>query len=222
MDSLDYKKIYGTQDKALAIVFGVENEFYLTGGTCLSRFYKAKRYSDDLDLFTNSSSRYSFAVKNIKFALQREFTLNVEVESKDFIRFKLNDVLQIDFINDISSRYKDVIVLENGFIIDNIENILSNKLTAVMGRDNPKDVFDIYLIAKYYSFHWKDILDSAHKKAGFSDDDLIIRLKSFPSELFSKINLIDKKFLNHFEEEFPKIISEINNGLTHNAIAQER
>jgi len=53
MDSIDYKKLYTLQDEVLKIVFETENEFYLTGGTCLSRFYVAKRYSDDLDFFTN-------------------------------------------------------------------------------------------------------------------------------------------------------------------------
>jgi len=47
-----------------------------------------KRYSDDLDFFTNQSARYSFAVKNIKRALQTKFKLVAEVESKDFTRFK--------------------------------------------------------------------------------------------------------------------------------------
>ena len=62
MDSIDYEKLYQLQDEVLEVVFGVENEFYLTGGTCLSRFYKEKRYSDDLDFFTNNSARYRFAI----------------------------------------------------------------------------------------------------------------------------------------------------------------
>ena len=65
MGSIDYKKLYSLQDRVLDKVFSVEDEFYLTGGTALSRFYKAKRYSDDLDFFTNSSTRFNFAIKNI-------------------------------------------------------------------------------------------------------------------------------------------------------------
>ena len=66
MDSIDYEKLYQLQDEVLEVVFGVENEFYLTGGTCLSRFYKEKRYSDDLDFFTNNSARYRFAIRDRK------------------------------------------------------------------------------------------------------------------------------------------------------------
>lgn len=214
MDSIDYKNLYELQDKVLNAVFEVENEFYLTGGTCLSRFYQEKRYSDDLDFFTNSSLRYSFAVKNIKIALQRMFKLSVEVESKDFTRFKIDGLLQIDFVNDIASRYKEV-VIHNDYLIDNVENILSNKLTAIIGRDSPKDIFDIYLISKFYSFSWDEILNSAHEKAGFRDEDLIVRLKSFPMQLLNNINIIDKSFLDNIKDDFPVIIEEINNREEH-------
>lgn len=210
MDSIDYKKLYSLQDKVLDTVFRCENEFYLTGGACLGRFYKEKRYSDDLDFFTNNSGRYGFAVKNIKKALQKSFDLAVKVESKSFTRFKIDGLLQIDFVNDTAARYKNVKILDNNYIIDNVENILSNKLTAVIGRDNPKDIFDIYLISKFYTFSWEDILNSAHEKAGFNNEDLIIRLKSFPIHLLKRINIIDTNFLNNFKDEFMAIIEDIS------------
>jgi len=218
MDSINYKKLYTLQDKVLETIFEVENEFYLTGGTCLSRFYQEKRYSDDLDFFTNASPRFNFAVKNIKIALLKKLTVKVEVQSKDFIRFKIDDLLQIDFVNDIASRYKDVVITKENYLIDNIENILSNKITAVIGRDDVKDIFDIYLISKFYNFSWNDILDSAHDKAGFSTEELIVRLKSFPLALLDNINIIDSNFLDNFAKEFPVLIQEILNRSIHKSI----
>jgi predicted nucleotidyltransferase component of viral defense system len=206
MGSIDYKALYKLQDEVLKVVFATEHEFYLTGGTCLSRFYVEKRYSDDLDFFTNQSPRYSFAIKNIKKALNENFQLTVEVESKDFTRFKIDDLLQVDFVNDISFRYKEPVVSEEHYLIDTIENILSNKLTAVVGRDNPKDIFDIYLIWKFYEINWEQILETAHKKAGFTNEELIIRLKSFPVSLLQDIKIIDNTFLDDFEKDFLKII----------------
>ncbi len=209
MDHIDYKKLYELQDEVLTTVFEAENEFYLTGGTCLARFYIEKRYSDDLDFFTNQSQRYSFAIKKIKLALQKKFRLTVPVESKNFTRFLINDLLQVDFVNDTAFRYKDIIITPRNYIIDNIENILSNKLTAIIGRDNPKDVFDIYLIWKFYSFSWPEILEAAHQKAGFLDEELIIRLKTFPVELLKPLKITDRTFLNEFDLEIKKIIDEI-------------
>ncbi len=215
MDSLNYKELYTLQDKVLNSLFSVEKEFYLTGGTCLSRFYHEKRYSDDLDFFTHNSGRFSFAVKNIKFKLQQNHQIDTEVDSKNFIRFKVDKLLQIDFVNDTSYRYKDPILKENGIIIDTIDNILSNKITAVIGRDNPKDIFDIYLICKFHKFNWDGILKAAQKKASFMHEDLIIRLKSFPAILLDSIRMIDSSFLENFDKEFPKIIEEIDNRVMH-------
>ena len=55
----------------------------------------------------------------------------------------------------------------------------------------------------------EDIVHSAHEKAGFSNEELIIRLKSFPQNLLHQINIIDKKILSNFENEFPDIIKSI-------------
>jgi len=94
-------------------------------------------------------------------------------------------------------------------LIDNVENILANKLAAVIGRDDPKDIFDIYLVSKYASFSWEEILIAAYKKAVFDDSDLLVRLKTFPIKLLKNINLVDENFLDNFESEFLMIISEI-------------
>jgi predicted nucleotidyltransferase component of viral defense system len=211
MGSIDYKKLYALQDTVLEKVFSVEDEFYLTGGTALSRFYQEKRYSDDLDFFTNSSTRFNFAIKNILTELSKEFTIENELDSRDFVRIKINGLLQVDFVNDRVPRYKEPKVLENGYKIDTIENILSNKITAVIGRDNPKDIFDIYLINRYYSIDWSEILESAQEKSVFSIDDLIVRLRSFPHRLLESINIIDENFLDSFQDDFIDLIEEIEN-----------
>ena len=218
MGSVDYNKLYKLQDKVMNIVFKTEHIFYLTGGTCLSRFYQQKRYSDDLDFFAQDESRFKIALKNIKKALEVECKVIVDTQSKDFVRWIVDDLLQIDFINDRVYRYGKSIVLENGYCIDNIENILSNKLNAIIDRDEEKDVFDIYMICKFYNFDWNYILEIAHKKAFFALEDLIVRLKTFPIELLDTINLIDKEFLKNFEKEFNIIIEEINQKVNHKAI----
>lgn len=209
MEYLDYKKLYEFQDMVLRLVYETEKEFYLTGGTCLSRFYFEKRYSDDLDFFAQSSNRFHFAVKNILYQLKNIFSVVTEVDSKDFIRLKINTILQLDFVNETLPHFKDIIITEENFIIDNLDNILSNKLCAVIGRDNPKDVFDIFLIYKMHTFSWQEVLKAAHKKAYFSDDDLIIRLKTFPRNLLKNIKLLDEDFLDDFDEIYIKIINEI-------------
>ena len=201
-----YKELYALQDEVLKVVFASSHEFYLTGGTCLSRFYKPMRYSDDLDFFTNFSSRYSLEIKILKQALYEKFDLQVEVEGKTFTRYIVDKKLQIDFVNDVAKRCGRALVKEN-MLIDNIENILANKLTAIIGRDNAKDIFDVYMIDKYYDPDYKRAYECAREKMFFEIGDLVYRLKTFPKEMLSEIRLIQKDFLDDFTLE--QIINKI-------------
>ena len=209
MGGIDYRRLYKLQDEVLEVVFETERVFYLTGGTCLNRFYHEKRYSDDLDFFTHDDRDFLRATKTIKSALRQKFEVTEEINVKDFIRLLIDGRLQVDFVNDRTPRYGQPVMTDKGYLIDTVENILSNKLTAVMGRDNPKDMFDIFLINKFYDFDFCAILESAHEKAGFSDDDLITRLKGFPVSWIEKISIIDEGFLDGFEAGIVSVIAQI-------------
>jgi len=50
-----YNKLYALQDEIMKIIQRQEVDFYLTGGTALSRCYLNHRYSDDLDFFINQA-----------------------------------------------------------------------------------------------------------------------------------------------------------------------
>ncbi len=215
MELLEYKELYFLQDKVLDVVFTTEREFYLTGGTCLNRFYVEKRYSNDLDFFANNSNRFHFAVKNIYDSLSTEFSVQREIDSKDFLRLRVENFLQVDFVNDTAYYYKEPRILKNNWILDNVENILANKVTAIIGRDNPKDIFDLYLIAKHYSFSWKEILEVAQKKSHFSKTDLVVRLQTFPRALLDSLHLTDPLFLTGLPGEFAALIGEIIEDANH-------
>ncbi|MFA5806633.1 MAG: nucleotidyl transferase AbiEii/AbiGii toxin family protein [Melioribacteraceae bacterium] len=46
-------RLYPLQDAVLGLLD--QERFYLTGGTCLSRFYFNHRYSEDLDFFCDGT-----------------------------------------------------------------------------------------------------------------------------------------------------------------------
>ncbi len=212
MAPINYKNLYLLQDKILKIVFREYTEFYLTGGTCLNRFYFDKRYSDDLDFFTNSSHTFAYSAREIIDRItQAAYTIEQQVDSKDFIRIKVignKAFLQIDFINDWVKRFGDIND-KKGYKLDNPLNILSNKITAIISRDNPKDVFDLYLITRYASFNWNDILAQAKEKLHYQKEDLLYRLETFPVSLLEKLQTTDDQFLQTFKKDFNSIINDI-------------
>ena len=186
----DYAQLYALQDKVLKVIFTEETPFYLTGGTALHRFYCERRYSDDLDLFMQGQPYFYDEAKALIYNLQKDFTVETLVNAKDFLRIKI-DNLKIDFVNDRVYRYGKSNIKDR-IAVDNVYNILANKLTAVLGRDEEKDVFDIVSICLMYDFNWADILDAAHEKEGFDDYVLIERLRSFPLVWLKNLKLIKK------------------------------
>ena len=190
MSGKDYRKLYRTQDKVLQALKPVIGNFYLTGGTALGRFYLNHRFSEDLDFFLNKSDEFHVLIKDIETALAKQVSLLKEqsIIYEDFVRFYIegeDELLKVEFVNDTAYRCGVTNKYEYGFI-DTPLNILTNKLTAVVSRDEPKDVFDICVISQNYSFNWMEVFGEAKNKAVINEIDVEQRIKSFPVLLFQK------------------------------------
>ena len=100
-NKLDFVKLYDDQNKILEIISSFDNGFYLTGGTCLHRFYINKRYSDALDFFCSDNDLFRDYSRELFEKLRKNnFIYEVLLDTRDFIRIKYNDILKIDFVND--------------------------------------------------------------------------------------------------------------------------
>jgi predicted nucleotidyltransferase component of viral defense system len=188
---IDYNALYQLQDRVMDQVFALDNDFYLTGGTALHRFYYHLRYSDDLDFFTYSDPLFRESIiEIIQVFEQNGIAYRYIVESKDFHRLLIEESLQIDFVNDrVYRKGKSNII--NGYKIDNKINILANKVTAILGRDEAKDIFDLFTLLYYEECEWREILTIANQKSSISKDELIYRIESFPLAWLDKIKIIE-------------------------------
>lgn len=188
----DYNKLYQLQDKFLSWWFSLELPFYLTGGTALGRFYLNHRFSDDLDFFTNADSQYSNSIAKLNSKIKGQFEVDIQQSlfADDFTRFFITEddlFLKIELINDVEYYAGKPAAYKYGFI-DTPLNILSNKLTALVGRDEPKDIFDIIHISTSYSFNWMDVFYHAKQKAVINELDVEQRLALFPIEWLENVN----------------------------------
>jgi predicted nucleotidyltransferase component of viral defense system len=212
MAKLDYSSIYILQDKVLKIIFSKETTFYLTGGTCLNRFYHNMRYSDDLDLFTSEASLFRddarIVLDNIK---QAEFHIETRVDTRDFIRFYVNEILQVDMVNDRVYRYGKSIHSPSGIVMDNILNICANKLCAIIGRDDPKDMFDLYGIYVKEKIDWKTVIEAALRKCLIDPEVVEYRLSTFPLELLDLLNVTDHESINDMKNNYSGLVKHITN-----------
>lgn len=211
MENLDFKELYKLQDKVWDTIISHETEFYLTGGTCLNRFHYLGRHSEHLDFFTNFSHTFHYSVREIEVELtQNNFKVSKEVAAKDFVRLSVNDFLQLDFVNDRIKKFGKI-ESKNKIKLDNIKNLLSNKITAVLSRDSSKDIFDILLICQREKFDWKEIIKQAKMKMIFEKDDLLIRLDNFPLALFANLYISDNRIVENFSKKMEIITADIFN-----------
>jgi len=188
--------LYPLQDKVLKIIAKLPVEFYLTGGTALSRAYLSHRYSDDLDFFVNNVDYFKKQVNMVVNALtnnrlQFDITTADEGYARIFV-FDGEHALKLDFVNDVSFRCGTSEVTKLFERTDNLFNILSNKVTA-LGRYSPKDVVDIVFIREFLSFNWENILnDASEKDLWVNPINVIEVLEQFPMEKLDEIAWIDK------------------------------
>jgi len=216
------ENLYPLQDGILNIVRNSETPFFLTGGTVLSRYYTHHRYSDDLDFFVINDSRFSEYVGEILRLLIDEET-NGEIvvdrasirQEKDYSRLFVLDpgnrevALKIDLINDVASHYGNIIDVPIFGRIDSIENILSNKLTALL-RTEPKDVTDIHIIAMLYEFNWQEIVTQAKtKEVGIEPNLIYDLLLSFPLHYLNNIKWIKRPDKKKYRRQLKQIADDI-------------
>lgn len=212
MSERDYRKLYRIQNKVLEALGPVLGNFYLTGGTALGRFYLNHRFSEDLDFFVNSDHDFRKKLITIGNKLENEFSILNEqtIVYDDYVKYYIeldNSFLKIEFVNDVQYRCGEPLQFKFG-LVDNPFNILTNKLTAVVSRDEPKDIFDIYTIAGMYSFNWMKIFEETKKKVIINELDVEQRIKDFPAGLLQNVDWFLKPFN---KDSFMQGLSEIAN-----------
>lgn len=209
--------LYPLQDKVFKIVAQLPVDFYLTGGTALSRAYLHHRYSNDLDFFVNGLPDFKSQVNAIIKALSSEgHRFDSSVADEGFARifvFEGETSLKIDFVNDVPFRRGEPVVTPIFSKTDNLDNILSNKITA-LGRYSAKDVADIVYICQSFKFNWESVINDATKKDLWINPLNIVEiLEQFPLQKLQEINWISEPPTNEwFNSQINQIIPDILDG----------
>jgi predicted nucleotidyltransferase component of viral defense system len=215
-----YKDLYVIQDEVFNIV--EHYDFYLTGGTALSRFYLDHRYSDDLDFFVHQKKDFLPVTREIITKLKAIFRLETQVLAADFAQILVytdefskkyqatfQAKLKVDFVNEQEiPRIGELNSFTAFSRVDNLRNILSNKITALT-RLEPKDVADIWFICKSLSFNWDEIIHEAEKKEVIEELMIFDLLKTFPLHMFKNIRWVNPVKIEDFERDREIILKDL-------------
>ncbi|MBI4079170.1 MAG: nucleotidyl transferase AbiEii/AbiGii toxin family protein [Candidatus Levybacteria bacterium] len=158
------------QREALVHFFGTQlgQAYFLTGGTALAGFYFHHRKSVDLDLFTFEDIELPIMKQVLAFVAKKTKTvLDHRLATENYHKFFLlgkDEELKIDLVKEQPVHFGKIQSFDT-IRVDALENIGSNKITAIFGRTEPKDFVDLYFILKKQrAFSFKKLFEDAKKK----------------------------------------------------------
>jgi predicted nucleotidyltransferase component of viral defense system len=154
------------QNDFLREFFGRENRFYLTGGAALVGFYFGHRKTHDLDLFTlENEIENGFAIaKDVARALGA--SVEAIQTAPDFRRLLVNrgdEAVVVDLVREYVFQLETEKREINGIRVDSPEEILANKLCALLSRSEIRDLVDARELEKA-GFNLENALSAARQK----------------------------------------------------------
>ena len=209
--SFYFDVLYPFQDRALACVNSLETGFYLSGGTAASRGYLRHRFSDDLDFFVDDDEHFGLWTARIIQRLLKESRWQTEVLLREerFVRLVLSAtqaLLKLEFINDVPARVGAVRQHPVLGRLDSPENILANKITAALDREEPKDLADIWGFCCLMGLSVNEALQGAQgKAAGVFAPDLARVILSATREDWEQIRWIEAPPVEQFLSDLRRI-----------------
>lgn len=142
--------------------------FFLTGGAVLVGWTLAHRSTDDLDFFTNDDLAMETGDAALRGAASTlGATITAATTSPDFRRYVLSrggEGVRVDLVRDRTEPLRPRVV-RDGIQMDSIEEIFANKIAAVVGRSEPRDLVDLMALERT-GLRIEDHLGDARKKDG--------------------------------------------------------
>ncbi len=135
-------KLSNLQQDFLKAFFGRETRFFLTGGAALVGFHLGHRDTHDLDLFTMEDAVDAGAALAAEIARGWGASLESIQTYPDFRRLLLKrneEAIVIDLVRERVAQVSPEKPVVNGIRVDPPEEILANKLCALLSRSEVRD-----------------------------------------------------------------------------------
>lgn len=163
------------QERILIVLAPLSPPWTLTGGAALAAVDAQHRDTRDLDLFWRDRSNLGDSARDAVAALQAD-GLRVAVlrTSPLFAELRVEgaeDVCIVDLVAEPGSALeppRSVPIAGVAIRMDSLHEILVNKLTALLGRAEPRDLWDVKVLVDLGVDLDRALADAPGKDAGFS------------------------------------------------------
>jgi hypothetical protein len=163
---LAVSKLTAFQNEFLHAFFRREDRFFLTGGAALAGFYLGHRETHDLDLFTLSDALDDGFALASEIAREAGASLESIQTAPDFRRLLIRrggEAVLIDLVRDRVPQVVAQKPITHGIRIDPPEEILANKLCALLSRSEIRDLVDVRAL-EMAGYRVEDALPAAYLK----------------------------------------------------------
>ena len=163
--------------------------FFLTGGGALIGFYGHKRITRDLDLFTRDEDAFRVGSDFLKDAASRiggKFeALRTTPYFRRFRVTRAEDSTIIDLVLETVRAVSEPIELPSyDILIDTPEELAVNKVCALVGRAEPRDLVDLHFLHTQGLDLDNAIIQAKQKDGGVGTDTLLMALQGMsPKQL---------------------------------------
>jgi len=195
--------------------FESEQRFFLTGGSALGLFYLDHRLSYDLDLFS-SEPVDGKEIQNLILRIAESIDAHAETlrTTPDFHRFVLtrdSDKEIIDVVIDRAPQLESEKMSIGTIQVDTIREIVANKLSALLGRAELKDLIDLYYLEKSGRDLISAIPDAMEKDGGWEPATVSMILESMDTTLTPDLLIfdLDQKDFEAFVDQFRVAVAEL-------------
>lgn len=131
--------------------FPLSEGFFLTGGAALAGFHLGHRQTHDLDIFTTSQDLED-GVRSLRGAAARLGVACTEIQtSPEFRRLLVtgrDESLVVDLVLDRSPQIHPEKLVIGVVRVDPVDEIFANKLCALLGRAEPRDLVDVLFLER--------------------------------------------------------------------------
>jgi len=168
-------KLTALQWRILEILAGLQPPWTLTGGAALAGFHLKHRFTKDLDLFWHGQSQLGGLPQKVRDRLTAAGLEIAVVQSGDsFYQFRVSDGQEVCIVDLVAESIPPVevphLVRVQGVSIsvDTPHEILVNKLCALLGRAEIRDLIDVRALLQTGADLKRALEDASRKDAGFS------------------------------------------------------
>lgn len=203
--------------QALLAAVGSVDGAYLTGGSCLAHVYLHHRRSLNLDYFVAEAQQIGEVAERVLLVCESNGWQHQAIRTyPGFRRIEVHAAQEstlVDIAHDAVLQLVPIAqkpVVDGGVRVDALRDLIANKLTALLGRGDVKDLLDLCVLARRGHRLLDSLADAQSKDAGLDPATLAWVLQSVPTDP-GRLDLLEpvtSTDLRHFRDAFVKELVE--------------